>query len=49
MDDVKGMEAIEKFIKDMSPEKLMEIYELCLQQEEDDGEFYYDTLDETYG
>ncbi|GAC1503321.1 MAG: hypothetical protein NVS1B10_08370 [Candidatus Saccharimonadales bacterium] len=47
MEDIKGTEQIEKFLKNMDPDRLMEIYELCLQQEEDDsGDYYIDSLED---
>lgn len=38
MEDVKGLETIKKYLESLEKDKLMEIYELTLQQEEDDAD-----------
>ncbi len=46
MNDIKGLEKLTKHIEGMSEDKLLELYELTLQQEEDDdADFYYTMFD----
>ncbi len=46
VNDIKGLEKLTKHIEGMSEDKLLELYELTLQQEEDDSDFYYTLFDD---